>query len=43
MKAFEAVLGKRLFKRKKSVMTLTEEGQEFYNDFKNLYLQEKNY
>lgn len=41
IKDFEAVLGKTLFKRKKSGMTLTKEGQELYNDLKNLYLQEK--
>lgn len=41
IKDFEAGLGNTLFKRKKSGMTLTKEGQELYNDFKNLYLQEK--
>ena len=41
IKDFEAVLGKRLFKREKFGMSLTQEGLELYNDLKSLYLQEK--
>ncbi|MEQ4922179.1 helix-turn-helix domain-containing protein [Proteus hauseri] len=41
IKDFEAVLGKRLFKREKFGMSLTQDGLELYNDLKSLYLQEK--
>lgn len=41
IKDIEAVLGKRLFKREKFGMSLTQEGLELYNDLKSLYLQEK--
>lgn len=41
IKDFETSLGKRLFKREKFGMTLTKDGQELYNDLRDLYLQEK--
>ena len=41
IKDFETSLGKRLFKREKFGMTLTKDGQELYNDLRDLYLKEK--
>ncbi|WP_272571557.1 LysR family transcriptional regulator [Providencia sp. PROV254] len=41
IKDFETSLGKRLFKREKFGMTLIKDGQELYNDLRDLYLQEK--
>lgn len=41
IKDFEAIIGKRLFKREKFGMSLTLDGQKLYEDLKDLYQQEK--
>ncbi len=41
IKDFEAIIGKRLFKREKFGMSLTKDGEVLYNDLKDLYQQEK--
>ena len=41
IKDFEAIIGKRLFKREKFGMSLTRDGEVLYNDLKDLYQQEK--
>jgi len=41
IKDFECTIGKKLFKREKFGMRLTNEGTALYHDLKNLYQQEK--
>ncbi|PFO13428.1 hypothetical protein COJ79_20795 [Bacillus thuringiensis] len=38
---FEAIIGKRLFKREKFGMSLTQDGSKLYDDLKDLYEQER--
>ncbi|PTC14349.1 LysR family transcriptional regulator [Bacillus wiedmannii] len=41
IKDFELILGKRLFRREKFGMRLTRDGNDLYNDLKDLYEQER--